>query len=147
PGKLARHEWVSGWGTGRASPPFQGLPISFAFKRLPRPPAWRGRPQLLRRSAQTSPGAFAMVLPRAPEPHMNLMEKRAMFWNRTWGILGVLVLAQVGIVVCYYGTLSGNAAPPQRAATEAQATKSSRPAARDKKKTHDAKPVRPSAKP
>jgi hypothetical protein len=38
-----------------------------------------------------------------------------MFRNRTWGILGILVLVQAGIIICYYGTLSGCAAPPEAA--------------------------------
>jgi hypothetical protein len=34
-----------------------------------------------------------------------------MSWKRRWGIVGILVLAQVGIIVCYQGVLTGNAAP------------------------------------
>ncbi|MCI0464088.1 MAG: hypothetical protein L0Z62_44715 [Gemmataceae bacterium] len=34
-----------------------------------------------------------------------------MSWKRRWGIVGALILAQAGIIICYQGVLTGNASP------------------------------------
>src|SRR5262249_42564419 len=34
-----------------------------------------------------------------------------MSWKRRWGIVGILVLVQAAVVVCYQGVLTGGAAP------------------------------------
>ncbi len=34
-----------------------------------------------------------------------------MFWNRRWMLIGILVLGQVGIIVCYQGLLRGSSSP------------------------------------
>jgi hypothetical protein len=60
--------------------------------------------------------------------------------NRTWGVLGVLILVQAGIIICYYDNLSGNAAPPKDAAPETKQDKPAKPCPPPKSKVENKTP-------
>src|SRR5262245_59309366 len=63
-----------------------------------------------------------------------------MSWSRRLGIIGLLIVAQAGIIVCYQGLLNGTAAPAA-AQEQKPVPVADRPA--DDKELKEAIPVRP----
>src|SRR5262249_7163574 len=71
--------------------------------------------------ADISAGACYVLSSRAPYPHFRSRRRDPMSRTRCWGIIGILAVAQLGVVICYKSFMTDNAAlasPPQTARAE-----------------------------